>query len=76
MQFGDFRLDVRRRSLTRADGTTVPLTAKVFDALVYLVEHAGELVGRDALTKALWPKTIVEENNLNVTISALRARAR
>jgi len=71
-EFGDFRLDARRRSLTRADGTAVALTAKVFDALVYLVEHAGELVGRDALTKALWPKTIVEENNLNVTISALR----
>ena len=71
-EFGGFRLDPKRRSLTRADGTPVQLTAKVFDALLYLVEHAGELVGRDALTKALWPKTIVEENNLNVTISALR----
>lgn len=71
-EFGDYRLDTRRRSLTRADGTHVPLTAKVFDALAYLVEYAGELVTRDALTKALWPRTIVEENNLNVTISALR----
>jgi len=71
-EFGDFRLDAPRRSLTRAGGTAVPVTAKVFDALVYLVEHAGEPVSRDALTKALWPKTIVEENNLNVPISALR----
>ncbi len=71
-EFGAFRLDPKGRSLTRADGSPVQLTAKVFDALLYLVEHAGELVGRDALTKALWPKTIVEENNLNVTISALR----
>jgi Tol biopolymer transport system component/DNA-binding winged helix-turn-helix (wHTH) protein len=71
-EFSGFRLDPKRRALTRTDGTPVQLTAKVFDALLYLVEHAGELVGRDALTKALWPKTIVEENNLNVTISALR----
>ena len=71
-EFGAFRLDPNGRSLTRGDGSPVQLTAKVFDALLYLVEHAGELVGRDALTKALWPKTIVEENNLNVTISALR----
>jgi Tol biopolymer transport system component/DNA-binding winged helix-turn-helix (wHTH) protein len=71
-EFGGFRLDPKRRSFVRADGAPVPLTAKVFDALVYLVEHAGQLVSRDALTKALWPKTIVEENNLNVTISALR----
>jgi Tol biopolymer transport system component/DNA-binding winged helix-turn-helix (wHTH) protein len=71
-QFGTFRLDARRRSLARAGGTPVPLTAKVFDALLYLVEHAGALVSRDELTKALWPKTVVEENNLNVTISALR----
>src|SRR5262245_17262541 len=71
-EFGNFRLDTRRRSLVRADGAPVPLTGKAFDALAYLVEHAGGLVGRDELTKALWPKTIVEENNLNVTISALR----
>jgi Tol biopolymer transport system component/DNA-binding winged helix-turn-helix (wHTH) protein len=71
-EFAGFRLEPQRRTLTRADGTAVTLTGKVFDALLYLVEHAGELVARDALTKALWPKTIVEENNLNVTISTLR----
>jgi Tol biopolymer transport system component/DNA-binding winged helix-turn-helix (wHTH) protein len=71
-EFDGFRLDPRRRSLERPDGTPVALTAKVFDALVYLVEHPGEPVGKDALTKALWPNTVVEENNLYVTISALR----
>jgi Tol biopolymer transport system component/DNA-binding winged helix-turn-helix (wHTH) protein len=71
-EFAGFRLEPQRRTLTRADGTPVTLTGKVFDALEYLVEHAGELVARDALTKALWPRTIVEDNNLNVTISAVR----
>src|SRR5262245_31465810 len=71
-EFAGFKLEPQRRILARADGTTVALTGKVFDALLYLVEHAGKLVTRDELTKALWPRTIVEENNLNVTISALR----
>jgi DNA-binding winged helix-turn-helix (wHTH) protein len=70
-EFGDHRLEPRRRLLTRA-GETLPLAGKAFDALVYLVEHAGELVTRQALAEALWPSTIVEENNLNQAISALR----
>jgi Tol biopolymer transport system component/DNA-binding winged helix-turn-helix (wHTH) protein len=70
-EFGDYRLEPRRRLLTRA-GETLPVAGKAFDALVYLVEHAGELVTRQALAEALWPSTIVEENNLNQAISALR----
>ena len=50
----------------------INLTDKAFDALVYLVEHAGRLVTKDELLRALWPTTVVEENSLYVTISALR----
>ena len=70
-QFSDHQLDPRRRLLTRA-GEPLPLAGKAFDALVYLVEHAGELVTRQALAEALWPSTVVEENNLNQAISGLR----
>jgi Tol biopolymer transport system component/DNA-binding winged helix-turn-helix (wHTH) protein len=69
---GEFRLDLRRRKLSRADGAAVPLTGKSFDALAYLVKHAGVLVPRAELAAALWPTTIVEDNNLNVAISTLR----
>jgi TolB-like protein/DNA-binding winged helix-turn-helix (wHTH) protein len=69
--FGPFRLDPRGRTLLGPDGP-VGITAKAFDALVYLVEHAGELVERGALIGALWPTTIVGENNLNQAIAALR----
>jgi len=70
--FGDFRLYPRRRVLARADGRQVEITAKTFDALVYLVEHSGSVVTRAALSETLWPRTIVEDDNLNKLIMMLR----
>ncbi len=71
-EFGGFRLEPQRRLLSRIDGEPVVVTDKAFGALVYLIEHAGQLVTKDELVKALWPTTVVEENNLYVAISALR----
>lgn len=71
-EFGGFRLEPHRRLLTRIDGEPVVVTDKAFDALVYLIAHAGQLVTKDDLIKALWPNTVVEENNLYVVISTLR----
>lgn len=71
-EFGEFRLDPRRRLLTRSGGERVPLTGKAFDALLYLAERAGEPVTRTALTDALWPSTVVEDNNLSQAISVVR----
>jgi TolB-like protein/Tfp pilus assembly protein PilF len=71
-EFGDFRLDGRRRLLSRRDGATVSLTAKAFDTLVYLVEHEGIVLHKDELMQAVWADTAVEENNLNQNISMLR----
>jgi len=70
-EFGGFRMEVGRRVLLR-EGNPVPLTPKVFDTLLYLVRRKGELVEKDDLMKAIWPDTVVEENNLNQNISALR----
>jgi len=71
-EFGDFRLEPARRALTRRDGQSVEITTKAFDALVYLVERAGTVVTRAQLTQALWPRAIVEDNNLHKLIAALR----
>jgi DNA-binding winged helix-turn-helix (wHTH) protein len=54
------------------EGRAVALTPKVFDTLLHLVEHAGESFSKEALMQAVWPDTIVEENNLNQNISTLR----
>ena len=70
-EFGLFRLDSAERLLLR-DGQPVSLTPKAFDLLVYLVDHAGRLVTKQALMSALWPDSFVEESNLTFTVSALR----
>jgi TolB-like protein/DNA-binding winged helix-turn-helix (wHTH) protein len=70
-EFGDFRLEPAHRQLV-GPGGAVSLTEKPFDALVHLVEHAGEPISRNALLKAVWPKTIVTCNNLTQAIYALR----
>src|SRR3954467_1551211 len=71
-EFGDFCLDQGRRTLLGRDGAPVALTAKAFETLSYLVEHAGNVVDKDELMRAVWPDTAVEENNLTQNISQLR----
>ncbi len=70
-EFGDFRVEAATRLLLRR-GEPVRLTPKVFDTLLHLVQHQGEVVAKDDLMRAVWPDTAVEENNLNQNISTLR----
>lgn len=71
-RFGEFLLDAGQRTLTGSRNQPIPLTAKALEALLYLVRNAGIVVNKGELMKAIWPDTIVEENNLNQSISALR----
>src|ERR1700756_5655995 len=71
-EFGDFRIDTARRLLLAGDGLARSLAPKAFDTLLYMVEHSDVLLDKDALMKAIWPDTVVEENNLNQNISILR----
>ena len=72
-EFGDFRLDADQRQLRCiSSGLPVPLLSRAFDTLLHLVQHPGELVGKEALMRAVWPDTIVEENNLSQSIAAIR----
>jgi len=70
--FGDYRLDAGRRLLSRANDEPIPMAARLFDTLLYLVENAGRLVEKRELMTAVWGNVIVEENNLTQTISSLR----
>jgi DNA-binding winged helix-turn-helix (wHTH) protein len=71
-EFGDFRLDVAKRTACRRNGARLALAPKVCDTLLYLVEHRGEVVEKERLMQAIWPDAVVEENNLNQHISTLR----
>src|SRR5215468_2007846 len=70
-EFGIFRLDAKERLLWR-NGTALPLTPKLFDTLLLLVENSGHLLLKDELMKSLWPDSFVEEVNLAQSISRLR----
>jgi TolB-like protein/DNA-binding winged helix-turn-helix (wHTH) protein len=67
-----FRVDAARRELLTASGERPELPSRAYDALIYLIERRGEDVSRDALMQAVWPNTIVDDNNLNQLISDLR----
>ena len=69
--FGPFRLDRRGRSLTRA-GAEITLGRRAFDIICVLAAAGGEAVSKDALLDQVWPGLTVEENDLQVQISALR----
>ena len=72
-RFGAFELEPERRSLRSTESARqVALTGKLFDVLVYLIEHRGRLVEKRELLEAAWPNVIVEEANLPQTISMLR----
>ncbi len=74
--FGDFRLDRNSGGLFRLDAhgrpVPLPLGSRALDALCVLVERQGDLVSKQTMMDAVWPDTVVEENNLSVQISALR----
>ncbi|MGB6477101.1 MAG: tetratricopeptide repeat protein [Candidatus Sulfotelmatobacter sp.] len=69
--FGPFRLDPQRRLLSRG-ADPVPLTPKVIETLVVLVENRDRVVSKDDLMKMLWPDSFVEESNLSQNVFVLR----
>src|SRR6202051_5110092 len=50
----------------------VPIGGRAFDIMEVLVQSAGELVTKDDLSARVWPGAIIEENALQVHISAIR----
>src|SRR5580765_4893020 len=70
-EFGSFQLDPVERVLLD-HGEVVSLTPKAFDLLSTLVRSSGRVVEKEDLMAEIWPDTFVEENNLTVTMSALR----
>ena len=69
--FGRFELQPAERRLL-VDGEPAAVGPRAFDVLVTLVERAGRLVTKDELLELVWPDLLVEENNLQVQVSALR----
>ena len=74
--FEGFRLDRQGDGLSRRDerGVFVPVSIglRALDVLSVLVERSGDLVSKEEILAAVWGRTVVENANLTVQISALR----
>src|SRR6476469_1968263 len=69
--FGAFWRALDRRAFYRCD-VLILLGARALDVLCVLVAARGKRVTKDELMAQVWPGVIVEENNIQVHISALR----
>lgn len=75
IEFDSFRIDLHERKLLN-NGEVIPLTAKVFETLLTLIQNRGEVLDKENLMKTLWPDSFVEESNLAQNISVLRKALR
>ena len=71
LRFGRFLVLMSQRQLV-VDDQTAKLGARAFDVLQALIERRDRVVHKDELLALVWPGLVVEENNLQVQISALR----
>src|ERR1041384_6419824 len=70
-RFGEFIVDTDQKVLLRQD-KELPLTPKLFETLLILIENSGRIVQKEEFMERLWPHTFVEEANLTSNIQQLR----
>jgi DNA-binding response OmpR family regulator len=73
---GDLEIDPSTRRVRRGD-RALELTAKEFDVLQHLAQHARQVVSRDTLAREVWQETarsITLDNVMDVHISRLRRK--
>ena len=71
IRLGNATVSLERREAF-LDGKPVRLGGRAFEVLATLIRANGHIVEKNDLINRVWPDTIVEENNLQVQISALR----
>ena len=68
---GEWEVDATRRELLY-NGSPALIGGRAFEILEVLAQSAGELVTKNDLISRIWPGAVVEENTLQVHISAIR----
>lgn len=71
IRIGAFDLNPSERMLM-SGGKPVELGARAFNLLLVLVENHGRLVSKNTLIERVWPRLVVDENNLPAQIASLR----
>ena len=70
-RFGEFLLIPASRELRRG-GHLQALSPKVFDCILYLLEHRDRAIGRDELIAAVWGRADVSYSLLGQLIAKVR----
>jgi predicted ATPase/DNA-binding winged helix-turn-helix (wHTH) protein len=70
-RFDNIELHPSTRQLL-VEGQPAPLGARAFDVLSALIAHRERMLTKNELLEMVWPNVVVEENNLQVHVSALR----
>src|SRR3954451_23532560 len=70
-RFGNYELDVQRCEL-RCAGQLVAIEPKVFEVLVYLLEHRDRVVTKEELLEQCWSGTFVSEAALTRCLAKVR----
>lgn len=68
---GPWRIDARTGEL-RHGSESLRVEPKVAEVLVYLAQRAGQVVSRDELLTAVWPRVVVGDDALTQAIIKLR----
>src|SRR4029077_12864252 len=69
--FPPFHLDRVNAQLRRGE-EEISLRRKTFDVLLYLVDHAGQLVTKAALLDAIWSEVTVSDSMPAICVAELR----
>ncbi|AOJ76420.1 winged helix-turn-helix domain-containing protein [Burkholderia ubonensis] len=71
IRIGPLQVFLDKREI-QSNGQPVRIGSRAFDILELLIRANGALVSKDDIMQRVWPRTVVEENNLQVHIAALR----
>ena len=71
LRIGPFEVYPSER-VVRTGGKAVDIGARAFDLLLVLAENPGRLVTKAALIERVWPRLVVDENNLPTQVASLR----
>ncbi|OFZ96237.1 MAG: DNA-binding response regulator [Betaproteobacteria bacterium RIFCSPLOWO2_02_FULL_62_17] len=73
-EYGEYRVDSARRSITR-HGEEIELTQKDFDLAVFLFRNLGRLLSRGHIFEAVWGQsTEISTRTIDTHVSRLRTR--
>jgi DNA-binding winged helix-turn-helix (wHTH) protein len=70
-RFGELEVDLSEETLRRGS-EKLNINNRMFQVLSLLIERKGEIISKDVLSKKVWNGSFVEDNNLTVTITAIR----